>query len=208
MASNDTGPWETLETWMPHLFLVAGAFSLVAAVNYGVTSLFDSISFNSWVGLTVLLARVASLLGVAGLSARIVDRSTRAGTASRVIVVVALLFTVALLASAVLNNFGADPPLTAVVGLGTVVLSLVTYSLFGTAILRTDAHATLIGVLLIGATVALLFGLLGRAFLHIGVVGTVAELTLVVTHIGIGYRLLSESTSAVGAGLTGESATK
>lgn len=193
MESNDTGLWESLETWMPHLFLVAGVFSLVAAANYGVASLFDSISFNSWVGLTVLLARVASLLGVAGLSVRILDRSSKVGKLSRGVVVVALLFTIALLTSAVLKNLGADPPLTAVLGLGTVVLSLVTYSLFGATILRTDAHATLVGVLLVGATVALLFGLLGRAFLPIGVVGTVAELLLGVTHVGIGYQLLTKS---------------
>lgn len=194
MSSNDTGLWTSLEAWMQYLFLVAGAFSLVAAANYGVTSLFDSISFNSWVGLTVLFARVASLLGVAGLSARILDQRWNVGRLSRVVVVVALLCTVALLTSAVLTNLGIDPPLGSVLGLGTVVSSLVAYSLFGIAILRTDAHTTLVGVLLVGATVALLFGLLGRAFLPIGVVGTVAELGLVVTHVGIGYQLLTRST--------------
>ena len=47
--------------------------------------------------------------------------------------------------------------------------------------------------MLLGATVALLFGLSGRAALPIGVVGTIAELTLVVTHTVIGYWLLKES---------------
>lgn len=204
MASNDSGLWESLQTWMPHLFLVAGAFSLVAAANYGVAWLFDSISFNSWIGLTVLLARVASLLGVAGLSARILDRNYRVGKPSRVVVVLALLFAVALLTAAVLGNLGVEPPIMPVLGLGTVTLSLVTYSLFGVAILRTGAHATLVGVLLLGATVALLFGLFGRAALPIGVVGTIAELVLVVTHLAIGYRLLTETAPGDSAELTPE----
>ena len=125
---------ETLETWVPLLFFVAAGFSLIAAVNYGVAELFDSISFNSWAGLTVLLARVTSLLGVAGLSARILDRGPKVGKLSRVVVVVAFVFTVGPLTSAVLQNLGAEPPLTAVLGLGTVILSLATYSLFGIAI--------------------------------------------------------------------------
>lgn len=177
---------------MPHLFLLAGVFSLIAGANYGVTSLFDSISFNSGVGLTVLLSRVASLLGVAGLSVLILERNSKLGKLSRVVVVLALLFTVALLSSAVLQISGTDVPFAAVLGMGTVILSLITYSLFGFGILRTDAYATLVGVLLLGATAALLFGLLGRAVLPIGVVGTIAEFGLVVTHIVIGYSLLSE----------------
>lgn len=206
MAPNDSGLWESLETRMPHLFLVAGALSLVAAGNYGVTSLFDSVSFNSWIGLTVTLGRVASLLGVAGLSARIIERSSILGKLSRVVVVVAFLFTVTLLASGVLNNLGVDPPLAAVFGIGTVALSIVTYSLFGVAVLRTGAYDTLVAGLLLGATVALLFGLFGRAALPLGVVGTVAELGLVVTHVGIGYRLSSESPPVEAAELASETA--
>lgn len=192
METNDKGLWKSLETWMPHLFILAGVFSLIAGANYGVTSLFDSISFNSGVGLTVLLARVASLLGVAGLSALILERNSRLGKLSRGVVVLALLFTVALLSSAVLQIFGTDVPFAAVLGMGTVILSLITYSLFGVGILRTDAYPTLVGVMLLGATVALLFGLFGRAVLHIGVVGTTAEFILFGTHIVIGYSLLSE----------------
>ncbi|WP_435195682.1 hypothetical protein [Natronomonas sp. EA1] len=193
MESSDIGLWESFETWSPHLFFVAGAFSLVAAANYGMTSIFDSITFNSWVGLTVLLARVASLLGVAGISAHIMDRTSRVGKLGRVVVVLALIVTLGLLTTAVLKNLGAAQPIEAILGLGTVVLSLVTYTLFGVAILRTGALSTLVGVMLLGATVALLFGMFGRAALPINVVGTFAELGLVVTHVAIGYRLLTAS---------------
>lgn len=81
-----------------------------------------------------------------------------------------LLSTIALLISAVLKNLGIEPPLQSVVGLGTVALSILTYSLFGAAILRTGAYTRLVGGLLLGATVALLFGLFGRAVLPIGIV--------------------------------------
>lgn len=204
MIGNDTRLWESLESWMPRLFLIAGAFSFVAAANYGVTWALDSVTFNSWVGLTVLLARVASLLGVAGLSVRILDRNRRVGQVSRVIVGLALLVTAALVTSAVLNNLGADPPGGAVLGLGTVSLSIATYTLFGIAILRTGAHGKPVGGLLLGATAALLFGLLGRAALPIGIVGTVAELALVVTHVAISYRLLADTTPEDTADLASE----
>lgn len=192
MVPNDTGLWESLENRMPYLFLVAGVFSLVAAANYGVAELADSISFNSWVGLTVLLSRVAALLGVAGLSARILSRNAKVGKLSRAVVVLALVFAGALLTTAVLENLGIKTPLQAVFGLGTIALTLVAYVLFGATILRTDAHARLVGVLLLGATVVLLFGLFGKAAFPIGVVGTIAEFGLFVTYAAIGYRLLSD----------------
>lgn len=194
MTSNDTALWGSLEDWMPRLFVVAGVLSLVAAANYGVAELFDSVSFNSWVGLSVLLARVASLLGVAGLTVGLLDRRGRLGMVSRVVVVLALLSTAGLLTTAVLSNLGVETSLQAVFGLGTVALSIVTYLLFGIAILRTDVHGRLVGGLLLGAAVALLFGLFGRAALPIGVVGTVAELGLVLTHVAIGYRLWTAAT--------------
>lgn len=208
MSSTDGGPWTVLESWMPHLFLVAGACSLVAAANYGVAWVFEGVSFNSWVGLTVLLARVTSLLGVAGLSVRILDRRQRVGQASRAVVVLALLFTGSLLTAAVAENLGIEPPIMPVLGLGTVALSLLTYTLFGGAILSTDAHPRLIGLLLLGATAALLFGLFGRVALPIGIVGTIAELLLVATHVGIGYRLVTGSKSGESADLSPETATE
>lgn len=189
MSVTDTGPWNGLENWMPRLFFAAGFLSLVAAANYGVAELFDSISFSSWIGLSVLLARVASLLGVAGLSVHIANRSRKLGKLSQVVVVLALLSTAGLLTTAVLANLGIETQVEAAFGLGTVALSLLTYSLFGAAIVRTGSHARVIGGLLLGAAVALLFGLFGRAALPVGVVGTIAELGLFVTHFAIGHRL-------------------
>lgn len=208
MATDDRGLWEPLENRMAYLFLVAGVLSLAAAANYGVAELLDSVSFNSWVGLTVLMARVVSLIGVAGLSVRLVDRHRNVGRLSRAVVGLALLSTVGLLTTAVLGNLGVELPVAAVLGLGTIALSLITYSLFGVAVLRTGAHDPLVGVLLLGTTVALLFGLFGRAAFPIGVVGTVAEFGLFVTHVAIGYRFLSGSAPGGSEELTPETVAK
>lgn len=70
---------------------------------------------------------------------------------------------------------------------------IATCSLFRIATLRTGVYALLVGILLLGATVTLLFGLFGRAAFPIDVVGTIVELGLVVTHVAIGYRFLIES---------------
>ena len=172
--------------------------------NRDSTSIQHGISFNSWVGLTVLLARVASLLGVAGLSVRLRDRNARAGKVSRAVVALAAVCTAALLISAILSNLGVDHPIQAVLGLGTVALSLITYLLFGVAILHTDSHATLAGALLFVAAVSLLFGMFGQVALPVGVVGTAAEGALFVTHVAIGYRLMAEPESKDHADLSPE----
>lgn len=195
MSRNAT-VWATLERWAPRLFVVAGVFSLIAAANYGITWAMDSITFNDWIGLSVLLARVASLLAVAGLSVRLVETRRRLGLLSRAVVIITVLFAIGLLATAVLQNLGIEQPLSSVFGLGTVTTSLLTYTLFGLVILRTDVSGTLVGVLLLGATVALLIGLFARVALPIGVVGTIAELLLVVTHVGIGYSLMTQSSTS------------
>lgn len=183
--------WESLEQWTPRLFFIAGIILLVAAVNYAVTFLVDSIEFSAWVGLTVLIGRVVSLVGVAGLSVWIVNRKPRLGKLTRVVVSLAIFITIGLLVSAILRNLGFEPPLTSVLGLGTVALSIITYTLFGALLVRSDGPSRLIGGLLLIAAVALLFALFGRIALPLGVVGIVAEGVLFLTHIAMGYRLLT-----------------
>lgn len=189
MGRTRTHTWKSLAAWSPRLFVVAGTLSLVAAVNYAVTFLVDGIAFNEWIGLTVLLARLASLLAVAGLSAGIAIRRPRLGTLGRVVVTLAFAFATVLLAVATMSALGYEPPLAAVFGLGTVALSLLAYSLFGVLVLRSGAHPAPVGWLLLVATAGLLFGLFGRVALPLGLVGTAAELVLAATHVGIGYTL-------------------
>lgn len=188
-------PWSTLERRGGRLFLLAGAILLVAAANYAVPFFLEGVEFNAWIGLTVLLGRLVSLLAVAGLVGRILARSRRLGLSCQVIVVAAVLFATGLLSTAILENLGYAPPLMAVFGLGTILLSIVTYTIFGVAILRTGAYSTLIGTLLLVATAALLFGFLSQMVLPerlIGLIGTVAEIGLVLANAGIGYQLWTE----------------
>lgn len=189
-------PWTSLERRGGGLFLLAGAILLVAAGNYAVPFLLDGVEFNTWIGLAVLIGRLVSLLAVAGLAMGVLARSRRLGLSCQVVVVAAVLFTTGLLTAAILENLGYSSPLMAVFGLGTILLSVVTYSLFGVAILRTGAYSRVIGALLLVATAALLFGFLSQMVLSerlIGLIGTVAESGLFVANAGIGYQLWTES---------------
>lgn len=194
MAKTVDSLFKTLEDWSPELFLLAGGILVIASSNYAVTYLVDSITFNSWIGLTVLLGRLASLLAVAGLTVRIVKRSPRLGKLSQGVVTLAIIFTTGLLLTAILSNVGVSNPLAPIFGFGTIMLSILTYLLFGIVILRTGAFSKLIGFLLLGATVGLLWGFFGQILLPqrlLGVIGTGAEGVLFVTHFGIGYWLLN-----------------
>lgn len=186
--------FEPLERVSSRLFVLAGVVLFVAGANYAVTSLLESVTFNAWVGLTVVVGRWLSLLAVAGLSVRIATRNALLGTVSKVLVAVAVVFTSGLVVTATLANVGVTTPVAAVFGLGTILLSILTYAVVGLAVLRTGAYAWPIGALLLVATAGLLWGFFGQMVLPeglLGVIGTVAEWTLCVTHVAIGYRLRS-----------------
>lgn len=189
MSNNDTGRVESLEQWSPKLFLLASVIFLVASLNYAVTFLIESMAFNEWVGLTVAIGRLVSLLAVAGLSVQLANRNARLGKLSRVVVTLAIIFTAGLLTLAILENSGYSTPIIAVFALGTLLLSLITYALFGGGLVRTGAYSPLVGGLLLGATGALLVGFFGQMVFPEKLIGTGAEGLLFVTHIGIWYFL-------------------
>ena len=120
MATATSTVWDSLEQWTPRLFLLAGVILIVASANYAVPVLLEGVEFNSWIGLTVVVGRWVSLLGVAGLTVGLVAYSSRAGTVSRVVVSLALLFTTGLVGTAILSNVGVSTQLSAVFGLGTI----------------------------------------------------------------------------------------
>jgi hypothetical protein len=189
MSRNTTVPWTSLEVQSPRLFTAAGVVLLVAAANYAVPFLLDGVAFNNWVGLSVLVGRLLSLLAVAGLSVHLVDRSPRAAKTARAVVAVAVAFTVGLTTTAVLTNLGVETDLSTVFGLGTILLSILTYALYGSLLVRGGDGYAPVGGLLLVATGALLFGFLAQAALPTGLVGTVAESVLSASHVAIGYRL-------------------
>ena len=197
MATATSTVWDSLEQWTPRLFLVAGVILIVASANYAVPVLLEGVEFNSWIGLTVVVGRWVSLLGVAGLTVGIVAHSSRAGTVSRAVVSLALLFTTGLVGTAILSNVGVSTQLSAVFGLGTILLSIITYALFGIVILRTDAYSTVVGGLLLVMTAGLLWGFVGQIALAetqqmLGVIGTTAEAVLFAVNLALGYRLQTE----------------
>jgi hypothetical protein len=188
------GVWRSLERWSPHLFILGAVFELVFATNNGLAFLLDGFSFVEWLYPAVLLGRAAVLLGIAGLSVHVTDRSPRAGKWSRVVLAVAFVFTSGLLSLSLLQIIGVTTPIIAVFGLGTVVLTVITYSLFGVVILRTRALSAPTGGLLLAAAVTVLGVFVGLSVLPTRLVGGVGEGVLFVVFLGMWYRLRSEST--------------
>ncbi|MFC7230431.1 hypothetical protein ACFQMM_01900 [Saliphagus sp. GCM10025308] len=170
-----TSRWGTLEQWSPTLFIVGFALELVFAVNHGLAYLVEAISFIDWLYPTVLLGRLAVLLGLAGLSVRVVNTNPRFGKLSRGVVSVAALFTVGLLALSVLDIVGVTTSIIAVFGIGTVILTILTFLLFGVAGLRTDAYPAVVGALLLVATLAVIGVLVSQGVFSTNVRGAVGE---------------------------------
>lgn len=192
MSISDTTSWKSLEQWSSRLFLLGGGFILIFALHTGQVFLTD-VTFNKWVYPAVLLGRLAVFLGIAGLSVQIANRSLRVGKVGRVVVAVAVVSASGLLVLGILRQVGFSTSLIAVFGIGTVVLTIITYALFGVAILRSGAYSTLIGGLLLAAIVPILAVLFGRIAFPVRLLGAVSESALFIIFATIGYLLTVES---------------
>lgn len=181
--------WESLETWGPRLFVVGAALELVFATNHGLAYLVDGISFIEWVYPTVLLGRVALLLGVAGLSGQIAVAAPSVAKLCRVVVALAVLFTIGLLSTVLLDLVGITTPIIAVFGFGTVALTILTFLLFGVVILRTGAMPTRIGAILVAMSVTILTLLVGMGMLPTSVVGSIGEGAVAALSLAMWYSL-------------------
>ena len=198
-----TNPWKSLERRSPRLFLLGGVFVLVFALHNGQVYLTDA-TFVDWIYPTVLLGRLAAFLGVAGLSVRVADRNLRLGRVSRTVVLLAVLSTLGLLVSVLLEQVGFETSFVAVFGITTVVLTLVTFGLVGAAILRTGAFSTLIGGLLLAAVVPILAILFGGTALPGRLIGAVGETALFLIFVAVGYLLRAEFAPTDRAGSAGD----
>jgi hypothetical protein len=187
--------WQTLEDWSPKLFFLAAIFSLVYVLNGGLAFLVESYTFNDWLGLAVLLGRWAALSATAGLSVQLVKRSPRLGKASRAVAALAIVVASALLALAILQNAGSAFAFLPVIGISTFALSAITFSLFGVAILRTGAYATLVGGFLLAVALVLLIIFIGQQFVPVGLIGALEGL-LALLYFGIGYGLQRRTAQA------------
>ena len=189
---------ETLARLSPHLFFFASVILLVAALHRGATFLLDGVSHNLWVSLMKLFGRLAALLGISGLSLRISQRAPRLGRVSRTVASAAVLFTLALIILVTAENIGFTLGFVPVVGLGTFLLSVGTYSLSGIAIIRTEAYPVLIGKLLLAAAVSLLAVFFGMVFLPINWISVIIEAMLFLLYLGVGYSIRTGDGIAVG----------
>jgi hypothetical protein len=191
-----SGACASLERWGPHLFSLGAVLELVFALNNGLAFLLDGFSFVDWLYPTVLLGRAAVLLGIAGLSVRVTDRSPRIGKWSRIVLAVAFVFTLGLLSLSLLEIAGVtitwNSPIFAVFGLGTVTLTVITFALFGVLILRSGAFSTATGGLLLAAAVTVVGVFVGLNVLPSRLVGGVGEGVLFVLFLVTSLRLRTE----------------
>lgn len=86
-----------------------------------------------------------------------------------------MLFYVGLILLSILDIVGVRTSIIAVFGLGTVVLTVLSFLLFAVAGFRTDAYPTVVGGLLLVATLAILFVLLTSSMFSTNVRGAVGE---------------------------------
>lgn len=189
MVISNKQQWKRLEGWSPRLFILAAVFLLVGAANSGLAFFVDSYTFNEWLGIVLELGRLAALLGTAGLSVGVVNRSVRLGYLTRAVASLAVVFVTALTAMATLTVAGvlADP--IGIVGLFACVLSDSAFLVVGVGVVRTGAYSRRIGGLLLVNVVALLIVFFGRSVVPLGLVATVVPTLVVLLYLGVAYDL-------------------
>jgi hypothetical protein len=196
----NTRHWNSLESWSPVLFVVGFLLELGFALNHGAAYLVETVTFVDWIYPSVLLGRFAVLLGLAGLSVPLTARHPRLGKLSRIVLALAMLFTLILISLSILDIVGffsftdfVATPVLAVFGIGTVALTMLSFLIFGVAGLRTDAYPTVIGGLMLISTLAILFVLLGSGTFSTNVRGAVGEGLNALVFLAIWYVLSTES---------------
>ena len=187
--------WEQLARLSPNLFFFASVILLVASLHRGSTLLLDGVAHNSWVSLLKLFGRLAALLGIIGLTLRISQYDRRLGKMSWTVAAAAVLVTIVLITIVTAGNMGFTLGLVSVVGLGTFLLSVGTYSLGGIAIIRTGAYPVPIGKLLLAAAASLLVVFFGMTVLPIDWIGVLIEGVLFLLYLGVGYFLRAGDTA-------------
>lgn len=192
MVATEDGLFDALEPWSSILFLLAGVFLLIAAANKGLAFVIDTYTFSDLIGLSVVFGRLAALLGTLGLSVQLVNQTPQLGKRSRQVAILAIIFGVGLLVMVILDIAGFSSMIIAVFGLGTFLLSVVTFAMFGVAILRTQTYPNSIGILLVISAIALLVVFVGQQLITEEVIGTVIEALLFVLYVTIGVLLRTQ----------------
>lgn len=189
MINHTTSPWVGIERWSPHLFLLAGVFLIIGALMSGFAFVDQSQLFDDWISLSLEFGRVAALVGTAGLSVKLMRQNTRLGKLSRGVASLAIVSTSVLIVWAMLNAAGLLSDPIPILGVGTYVLSVSTFLLYGVLIIRTRSHTRLVGALLIANVAALLVVFFGRLVLPLGLLAAAIPSFQALVYFGIGHRL-------------------
>lgn len=169
--------------------MLAAVFLVIGAANSGLAFLFDSYSFNGWLGIVLELGRLAALLGTVGLSVQLIERNERLGALTRAVASLAVVFVTLLIAMATLLVAGVLAEPIGVIGLLAYALSVSAFLFVGAAVVWTGAYPRLVGGLLLVNVAALLVVFFGRLFVPLELLATVIPGSQVLLYLGVGYTL-------------------
>lgn len=147
--------WETLESWSPIAFAIAG-LAILADVGIQVATTVSEVTVPGWVSIALGLGGIWVLLvGLVGFYPRVADRARQlalGGVATGILgwlaVTVGLVWAIAL-AVTDQETIAEGPPLGPQIFLSTLVLTLLSFLCYGVASSRTHSPSRTVGYLLI-----------------------------------------------------------
>lgn len=193
MVARSQRRWRTLEQWSPTLFLLGGAGVITHAA---IQALEAFTAVNPPPDVFVMAGHLIALAGLLGLYPALVRRSPPLAMAGLAATGLGVAAWTVLTAAQVLAVAGAVGSLTALfpgaVFVGVIAVTILAYTLVGTAALIADAGSTVDGLLVL-APAALLAVLLGKSVVAgVGAAdGAVIGGGLALSMLALGVRLQS-----------------
>lgn len=181
-----TGIAGVLEAKTPALFLVAGGFMVVFAVNTYLKT-FTGTSYPVVQGVIAPVGFLVGVVGLFGLYTGLADRTSAVARAAAVVTGVAAAGWVVIIGASVASQGEPSGPL-AIVPLVTIVSMVLAFALFGVTSLRSGIHSRVVGVLLLMESVMFLLVIAG-------VPGFAIDTGHVLAYLGIGVTLRTTGTS-------------
>jgi hypothetical protein len=183
--------WELLERRSPTLFLVGSGLLVGHTVIRAFSGITDAATPPDAFGPAGYLLVLVALYG---LYPELADRSPRLARAGAVLAAVPVLDYALILTFGFGEMVGVVPRFLELVPLslffpihqGAMVL---TYGVFGVAVIRTECHPRRVGVLLLVPVVLILALLVGSAIVESAVVGVIVGSGMVLVNAAIGYSL-------------------
>lgn len=208
MGDGSTIRWGSLERASPMLFLLGGSLVVGHAAFRGLEAFTD---IAPPVDLFAPTGYLIALVGLLGLYPAISDRTPRVARVAVAVASIPFAGWIAITASSVGAIIGVVPPQTellpGVVFVVHIVGMILTYSLFGVAVLRSGGHRRAVGVLLFVVPTLFISMVAGAVLMGNSAVGAfVIGCLLALTHLAIGYSLQTgrtaidhETTADIGA---------